>query len=68
MVLFRLVMYGSIQNENFIGGSNHLLELRHFLSFIRSFLRKYTYFSNFSYTLMVTVRFDASIHVTIKVC
>ena len=32
MVLYRLVMYGSILNTNFIGGSNHLLELRPFLS------------------------------------
>ena len=33
-------MYGSIQKQNFIGGSNHLLELRPVLSGIRSFLKK----------------------------
>ena len=37
MVLFRLVMYGSIQKKNFIGGSNHLLELRPFLSGVKQF-------------------------------
>ena len=55
---FRLVMYGSIQKQNFIGGSNHLLELRPVLSGIRSF----------SYTLMITVEFVASLYITINVC